>query len=103
MNATFEVDNDLQIKNFSIVYQNNTERVFKIALNNTLNSTLNNVSWYINNGENLESSQYDLSLEGGEEIYVFLYHNYSTSGSYNLTASVSSDTFIDTKNFTINI
>jgi hypothetical protein len=97
MNATFEVDNDLQIKNFSIVYQNNTERVFKIALNNTLNQTISNISWEFNSGESIDNSAYDVGLEPSEEALFFIYHNYTISGNYNVSFRARSNDYIESE------
>ena len=53
MNQTFEIDNDLKIKNFTIVYGNNSESIFKISLNNSLSQAIGNITWEFNSGESV--------------------------------------------------
>ena len=96
-NQTFEIDNDLQINEFRIVYQNNTERVFKIALNNTLSSTISNITWQLNTGESIKNSTLLSTLQSGEQMLFFIYHNYSTSGSYNTTFTARSGNYIESE------
>lgn len=97
MNQTFEVDNDLQIKSFLVVYQNNAERIFKIVLNNTLSQTINNITWEFNSGENIENSLYSVNLEPSEEAFFFIYHNYSSSGDYNVSFKARSNDYIESE------
>lgn len=94
-NSTFEVDNDLQIKYLDAVYQNNTQRVFRIELNNTLNTTLSNLSWEFNTGETVENCSTPFTLESGEDIFFFIYHNYSQSGNYNYSFKAFSGNYIE--------
>jgi|SRR3989344_2379068 len=85
INQSFEIDNDLQIKNLSVIYQNNTQRIFKIILNNTFNQSISNITWEFNSGESIENSLYDIRLEPSEESLFFIYHNYSIAGNYNVS------------------
>ncbi len=99
----FGIDNDLNITELKVVYQNNTERVFKIGLNNTLNTAIGNITWEFNTGESVVASQYLFDLEPKEEIFIFVYHNYTLSGIYNLSFKAQNGFFIETdsKNITI--
>ncbi len=103
MNATFEIDNDLQIKNFSIVYQNSTERIFKIALNNTLSQSINDITWEFDSGQGIKTSQYNINLGSSEETLFFIYHNYTTSGNYNVSFKAQSGIFRESEYIQINV
>jgi|SRR3989344_154853 len=94
---TFSVDNDLQIRNFSVVYQNNTERIFKIVLNNTLASTISNMTWEFNSGEDIKTSSYNITLQPSEEMLFFIYYNYTLSGNYNVSFRASRGIYIESK------
>ncbi len=80
--SVFEIDNDLNVTKFDIVYSNLTERVFRIILNNTENLTLPNISWAFYSGQGNETSQYSFNLSAAESMQLFIYYNYSSSGSY---------------------
>ncbi len=97
MSLPFEVDNDLQIKNFSVVYQNNTERIFRIVLNNTLTSTINNITWEFNSGQDVKKSVYNLTLQPYEESLFFIYHNYNLNGNYNVNFRASQGIYIESE------
>jgi len=101
INQSFEIDNDLQIRNFSIVYQNNTERIFKIILNNTFSQTISNISWEFNSGESIQNSVYNLSLQPAEESWFFIYHNYSSAGNYNVSFKAQQGIFRESESINV--
>ena len=104
MNSTFEIDNDLKINEFKVVYQNNTERAFIINLNNTFtNTTINNITWEFNSGEDAKNSVYNITLQPSENILYFIYHNYPMSGSYNASFKARSGDYIETEMLEIEI
>jgi hypothetical protein len=92
---SFSIDNDLKINNFDIVYQNNTGRIFRIALNNTLNSTIEDIEWSIDLGDAVETSNQSVTLQSREEILFFIYHNYTSIGTYNVTFNSQSGSYIE--------
>ena len=95
MTSVFTIDNNLQVKNFSVVYQNNTERVFRIVLNNTLAQTISNITWEFDSGQDVKNSVYNLTLQPYEEALFFIYHNYTLSGNYNVSFIVRSSDYIE--------
>ncbi|MEK6858935.1 MAG: VCBS repeat-containing protein [Nanoarchaeota archaeon] len=95
MTNTFGVDNDLQIVNFKEVYTNSTERVFLVELNNTANFNIANITWQFDSGEDIKDSTLLFHLQPAEAIFVYIYHNYSTSGSYNATFLATSSNYIE--------
>ena len=104
MNSTFEIDNDLKINEFKVVYQNNTERAFIINLNNTFtNTTINNITWEFNSGEDAKNSVYNITLQPSENILYFIYHNYPMSGSYNASFKARSGDYIESKTIEVEI
>ena len=93
--AVFRIDNDLSIRNFSVIYANQTERVFKFILNNTLNVLLGNVNWNLDLGEGVLTSSLAMSIPGGTQVPIIIYHNYSNFGTYNLTAKTTAGDYFD--------
>ncbi|MFH1978253.1 MAG: hypothetical protein ABIJ92_02925 [Candidatus Aenigmatarchaeota archaeon] len=80
--SVFQIDNDLSITEFSLVYSNNTERVFRISVNNTLDLDITNISWILDTGDEAINSQYLTNLEVGEDIFIFVHYNYTVIGNY---------------------
>ena len=95
---TFEIDNDLNITEFKVIYQNNTERIFKIDVQNTFNSTtISNITWEFNSGQDIKTSTKLFNLVPQEKIFVYIYHNYTVSGNYNISFKAFSGNFIETE------
>jgi len=102
-NQSFEIDNDLQIRSFDVIYTNLTERIFRININNTLSSTISNISWEFDLGQDVKTSQILFNLEPKEEVDIFVYHNYTTGGNYNLSFRAFSGNYIEGKIKSINV
>ena len=102
----FSIDSSLDATDFSVVYENNAERVFKFKVRNTADETLNNVAWKIETGESTinSNSSMDMTLESGEEAFVFVFHNYTTYGDFIVNATVFNAEFSDiTPNINVTI
>ena len=95
INNTFEVDNDLNITKFFVVYSNQTERIFEIGINNTLNMNITNISWIFNSGQDTLSSNILFSLQPFEQIFIYINYNYSTTGSFTTSFKAYSSNFIE--------
>lgn len=93
----FEIDNDLNITSFRVVYENSTQRIFEINLNNTLITNITTISWQLDTGENVETSIFNFGLKPSEQIFVYLYHNYSTTGNFTLTYSAFTNNLQETE------
>ena len=86
---------EIDVTELNVVYQNSTERIFMFAVNNTLNVTINQIEWLFDTGDDNYSSEVNASLASGEEYYVYLYHNYSSSGNYSVTATAQNTEYSD--------
>ncbi len=75
----------VDLKNLSVVYQNSTQRIFRFSINNTFTSSIN-ASWEINLGPVNKTSQSSETLNTGEDMWVYVYYNYTNSGNYLVTA-----------------
>jgi YD repeat-containing protein len=77
-----------QVRNFALLNNSNISKVYEFRLVNEKNITANIVNWTINFGDlnSISSSNFNLSV--GENVYVFVEHNYSRGGSYIANISV---------------
>ena len=100
----FSVQNDLVINDLSNVYQNTTERVFRLGINNSFNSTsINNIRWALDTGTTIINSLLPLqiNLTAKEEAYVFVYYNYLVSGNYTISATVYNSQYSERRSIQI--
>jgi hypothetical protein len=106
ISESFSIDNDLSINDFKVVYQNNTERIFRFDVNNTFDGqTLGNISWSLDTGESIISSNssMNITLQPLEEAYVFVYHNYTVSGNYTVIATSFNEQFTERRFLNITV
>ncbi|KYK25220.1 hypothetical protein AYK26_06395 [Euryarchaeota archaeon SM23-78] len=83
---------DLRVGGFKELYGNVTLRVFEFLISNQGNTTLTNVGWTVNTSDGVVfSSDETINLSPFEVAYVLFEHNFSDTGSYNLTVNVSDD------------
>jgi hypothetical protein len=97
----FEIDNDMNVTEFDVIFTNETQRVFRVVINNTLDMNITNISWDFETGEDIKTSQYKISLQQGEDVFIYIYHNYSFPGSYNVVATARSGEFAEVESINI--
>ena len=93
--SVFEIDNDLNITKFDVVYSNQTQRIFRIFVNNTLNETIGNISWLFNTGQDNKTSIYNFTLNYAELIQIYIFQNYTTPGNYTPEMTIKSENRIE--------
>lgn len=100
----FTIDNDLSIDDLRVIYQNNTQRIFRFGINNTfVNKVIDTIYWSLDFGESIINSSINITLEGSEESFIYVYYNYNVSGGYNIKANAYNGIYLDTSNITVNI
>ena len=87
----------LDVRDLEVVYTNTTQRVFRFLINNTLTSALTGISWSLDTGNGNKTSQYNITLQGGENAIIIAYHNYTASGNYIVRASAQNSQYNDTE------
>ncbi|MBS3083735.1 hypothetical protein J4423_02945 [Candidatus Pacearchaeota archaeon] len=95
--------NPLDIPTLEVIFQNNTERVFRFVIENTFNSQIDDISWNLDTGENNETSQYNTILESGEDLFTYVHHDYGSGGNYTVIAEVQIEDYISTKSINIEV
>ncbi|MCD4759279.1 DNRLRE domain-containing protein [archaeon] len=102
INVTIQEKEIELISNLSNIYGNNTEAIFKFMINNTINST-DSFTWQLNTGESTINSTSEISLNNEEAIYVYVENNYSSTGSYNVTATTYTREYSDSETIMITL
>ncbi|NCN38807.1 MAG: hypothetical protein GW914_00315 [Candidatus Aenigmarchaeota archaeon] len=82
---------------------NNLNRVFRFVITNIVNSELENIVWSLDTGESNISSEYNSTLQSNEDLFVYAFYNYTSSGNYTVIASTMSDEFSDTESLEIEV
>ncbi len=101
----FDINNDLQISDLNVVYQNTTERVFRFSINNTfINQNITNISWSLDAGQTIINSNttLNITLAAQEEALIFVYYNYTSPGNYTVTATAYNAQFTERRSIIIN-
>lgn len=80
----------LKISSLSQIYSNITRKVFEFVVENNGTSAVNNVTWRLNLGDGtVINSTYNASLAVGKTMLVYFDYNYSTEGTYTVTANAT--------------
>jgi len=81
---------NISISSLSSIYSSGTYQIFEMIILNNGNLDLTNISWTINLGDsNTAQSTYNFNLTSNEQIFVFIEHNYSSTGSYNVIVNAT--------------
>ena len=73
---------------------NSSATVFEFIINNTGNTTLNNLNWTLDPGDGsspIESSS-TFNLTAGSSAFVYVGYNYATIGQFTINATANSAT-----------
>ncbi len=99
----FTMGNVLNITNSSVIYVNDTYRIFEFFIHNTVNYNLSNVSWTFEPGDGwVVNSTESILLAANETFVLYLAYNYSDNQVYDAVLTVNSSGFYKIKHFTIN-
>lgn len=80
----------LKISSLSNIYSNGTYKVFEVVVENNGSSAVSNVTWTLGMGDGaLINSTRNASLAVGEKMLVYSDYNYTSEGSYTVTANAS--------------
>ncbi|MBR9699827.1 hypothetical protein GOV09_05195 [Candidatus Woesearchaeota archaeon] len=73
----------LTVSSFSKIYANDFERVFEFIIKNNGQVILDNINWTIDLGDgNSLNNTTPVNLTAGEDLFVYVQHNYSSIGSF---------------------
>ena len=97
------MNKNLNVTDFKVVYATATQRIFNVKVNNTADFTLFNLSWSLNTGNGIKLSEISFELKPTEEIFIYIYHNYSATGNYNVTATIIKDVFTEIESINVTV
>ena len=83
----------LSVESFQTLFENQSKAVILSIVKNNINPL--NVSWRLNNTEQLIISSQNVELNTSEQILVIIESNFSSSGIYPLTFIANSPTYND--------
>jgi len=96
---------DLIIARFNNANLDITKAIFEIQAKNNLESNITNVNWSLTtgNGDIINSTQQFSYVKPNETVFVFVNYDYGASGTFSPTATVTNQTYSDSKTITLNI
>ncbi|MBI2101430.1 hypothetical protein HYT53_02365 [Candidatus Woesearchaeota archaeon] len=96
---------DLAITSFSAANIDVTNVIFEIQAQNNLLQNLTNVNWSLTTAEGsiINSTQQFTSIKPNETVFIFVNYDYGKTGTFNPIASVTNQTYSDSKTITLDI
>ncbi len=81
----------LNVTSIKLIHSDGTDHIFEIVVENDGDITLDNISWAFDtdDGTMIYSDQ-NMALQPGEDVFVYLRHNYSLAGDLDVTLNVTS-------------
>jgi hypothetical protein len=95
----------LDVSSLDQIYQNSTLTLFEFKIQNNGASTINNINWSLNTGDNgyTINSTTGINLTSEENVYVLAEYNYSAYGIFAVTANATDGISSDTDTITIGL
>ncbi|MEK6960508.1 MAG: hypothetical protein AABX47_05005 [Nanoarchaeota archaeon] len=91
-NIASNIRTTVNISNLSALSTNGTQVIYEAIIKNTGDTTLDNVTWRFEYGDNTnDSSITNATLLAGQSAYVFLAHDYAQAGSYSVLVVAQSN------------
>jgi len=93
---------DIEAYNLSVLNESGSKRIFELAIKNSLNINLTNVSWaFDTKNNNVINSTITTALQPNEEMFIYIDYNFTANGIFNVNATARNGTLIDSRNMTI--
>src|SRR3989338_3922811 len=96
---------DLAITSFSASNIAVTNVIFEIQAQNNLLQNLTNLNWSLTtaDGSIINSTSQFSSIQPNETVFIFVSHDYGKTGTFSPVASVTNQTYSDSKSLTLDI
>src|SRR3989338_1295208 len=96
---------DLAITSFKAANIDIANVIFEIQAQNNLLQNLTNLNWSLTtaDGNIINSTQQFSSIQPNETIFIFVNYDYGRTGTFNPIASVTNQTYSDSKTITLDI
>ena len=90
-----ERPSDLDVRNFSIIYSNQSLKTYEFGISNIGESNLSGINWSFVTGISTIHANSLMSLAVNETAFVYVQVNYSQTGDFNVSASATDGTNYD--------
>lgn len=95
---------NIDVSSLEAIYSNNTHYIFKFNITNNGGTDLTDVNWTINFGDgNTIKSNYKFNLSYTKDAFIFVEHNFSSKGSYDVVVNANSSEVSDSQTTTIDV
>jgi hypothetical protein len=102
--GSFFIGNSVYVESFDKLYNNSLDAIIGFTIKNALLNQASNISWKINLGDSTRiNSTTPITIGAQNKAYVFIDHNYTSHGTYNVSMNVTYAGSTDNKNYTITI
>lgn len=93
---------DIIVQNLSVLNTTGTKSIIGFDINNSLSTNLTNVFWTFDvNYARIVNATSNVTLKPNERIFIYVEHNFTNSGAYNLNATARNGSLIDWKNISL--
>jgi hypothetical protein len=94
---------DLEIINFNKLSTDGTKALFELQAKNYLSQAINGISWSLDTGNNVISSNSQFNLNPDEIAFIYVEHDYLTNGNFNAIVKINNGVYEDYKVLEVNI
>ncbi len=94
----------IEVANLSVLNSTSRKRIFGFDIMNLLSNNLSNASWAFDTKNNdVINSSSNFSLLPYERVLIFVEHNFTSSGVFNVNSTVRNSSFVDWQNLSVNV
>ena len=94
----------IELQDLHIADETNSKRIFGFSVKNWLNSSLGNITWSLDTKNNeIINNEFAGTLGANETLFVFIDHNFTAPGEYNVSAAAASGRLNDYRRLTISV
>ena len=94
----------IEVSNLSALNISGTKAIFEFIIENKLSTNLTNVSWIFDTKNSyVINSTITTTMQPTEQMFVYIQHNFTSTGTFNVNASAINGTLTDSRNLTITI
>jgi hypothetical protein len=98
INISINVTKEFAVNEINELYTNGLEKISEFKIKNNEDSSMNNINWSFNLDDgNVIYADKLINLSVGEEVFIYVWHNYSSSGNYLVNATAFNSEQIDSK------
>lgn len=95
---------DLAVRNLTVLNSSGSKRTFGFDIANLVSGNFTSVSWSFDTKNNaIINASINATLNTSESVFVFLEHNFTSAGTFNVNATGRNASFIASQNLSISV